>query len=53
MEIAATIKGLSDHQICGLVEVMLDPDHHADDKTELYVAAYKEAVRRGLYKEAK
>jgi hypothetical protein len=48
---ADIVRAMSDHQLVGLVEVMLEDDHCADDKTELYVAAYAEAERRNLLEE--
>ena len=41
-----TMKKLSDHQLLGMVEVMLDDDHAIDDATATYVAAYNEAMTR-------
>lgn len=41
-----TMKKLSDHQLLGMVEVMLDDDHRVDDATATYVAAYEEAMTR-------
>lgn len=45
------IRNMSDHQVMGMVEVMLDDDHRLDDATAVYVTAYEEAKRRNLLTE--
>ena len=43
-----TMRAMSDHQITGLVDVMMSDDHEPRDATATYVAAHDEYVRRNL-----
>lgn len=50
-ELKKTMNNLSDHQIMGMVEVMLSDDHSPAENTATYVTAYEIAVERGLIEE--
>ena len=51
--LADTMKRLSDHQLTGMVEVMLSDDFSpADPSLDTYLAAYEEAKERGLIDDA-
>ena len=42
------MRGLSDHQIIGFVDVMMSDDHCPRESTATYVAAHNEYKRRNL-----
>ena len=48
IDLRATMRAMSDHQILGFVDVMMLDDHCPRDQTATYVAAYEEAERRNL-----